>query len=78
MLPLQECPCPVLSVTLTPKENVSYSISWSSHTPEVPLGWVCRSASEETVGLGKVSGTVVQPLERQLDWQGEEGEDDDD
>lgn len=61
MAPLQECPCPVLSVTLTAKEHVSYSIFWSSHTPEVPLSWMCRSAPKETVGLGKVSGTVKQP-----------------
>lgn len=78
MLPLQECPHSVLSVALTAKEHGSYSIFWSSHTPEVPLSWLCRSASKGTVGLGRVSGTVMHPWEHELDWQGEEGEDGDD
>lgn len=46
------------------------SIFWSSHTAEVPLRWMCGSASKETVGLGKVSRTVMQPWQPELDCRG--------
>lgn len=67
MLCLWECPCPVLSVSLTGEEHMSYRIFWSSHTPEVPLIWMCGSACKETVGLGKASRTVMQPWQPELD-----------